>query len=488
MNRTRDNKRPIEQIFVGKAGATTAHAGNEPLTSATTGRVDLVEGEIKIFSAKGYGTRASNVTIAANDTVTAAREIFVAVGNKSATDPNYVLPYPLPNRPYEVSESISGHDTIIYTYRAAKLPTFDTVAIGGAVASAGAVNVQDNTNYSIKVAFYGRDIDEAYSSQCGKPDAANFTYYSKDYTTLGWSAANATDDIIKNLAYAINLNSKALSFSKGYKANKPVVALAVDSTGTYGMDPRAQSAGTFLPIVNTNIGLRGIVLTNEIIASFNSSSLAVGATVVPIDLSLAGGFAAAGTNLKDPAGVDYSPAVDEGKADHLLLMALDRDLAYEDRIPYVKNRIEVGLTEGFNSNVTNIKIQKGQEGEGLKRQWDMYWKNSAGQRIYSNYRGFEAMKIEVPSPVVADYYDVAIVEHFKVDTIGGTTNVVKPFKTIFLIPAVLTVTPYVPEEGEDPAVPAVFTLVADANTKALITNILLPWINSTDEPIVSVLG
>lgn len=481
MNRTRDNKRPIEQIFVGKAGATTAHAGNEPLTNATTGYVDLVEGEIKIFSAKGYGTRASNVTIAANDTVTAAREIFVAVGNKSATDPNYKLPYPLPNRPYEVSESISGHDTIIYTYRAAKLPTFDTVAIGS-------VNVQDNTNYSIKVAFYGRDIDEAYSSQCGKPDAANFTYYSKDYTSLSWNTANATDDIIKNLGYKINQNSKILSVSKGYKPSKPVIAFAVDSTGTYGKDPRALSAGTFLPVVNTNIGLRGITLTNEMIASFNSSSLPVGATVVPIDLATAGGFAAAGTNLKDPSGADYSPAVDEGKADYLLILALDRDLVYEDRIPYVKTRIEVGLTEGFTSNVTVTKIQKGQEGEGLKRQWDMYWKNSAGQRIYSNYRGFEAMKIEVPSPVVADYYDVAIVEHFKVDTIGGTTNVVKPFKTIFLIPAVLTVTPYVPEEGEDPAVPAVFTLVADANTKALITNILLPWINSTDEPIVSVLG
>ena len=37
MNRTRDNKRPIEQIFAAKAGVNSAHASGEALTDSSTG-------------------------------------------------------------------------------------------------------------------------------------------------------------------------------------------------------------------------------------------------------------------------------------------------------------------------------------------------------------------------------------------------------------------------------------------------------------------
>jgi len=493
MHRVRDNKRPIEQIFVGKPGKSSAHAAGEALVDLTTGYVDFEEGEIKLFSSKGYGTRASNTTIAANDTIVHAPEIFVTQGNKSASDPSFKLPYPLINRPYEESEAISGHERIIYTYRSAKLPTQDIVAVGGAVPSAGAINIIDEAEYLVKIAFFGRDQDEAYSAQCGKPEAMNVNYLSKDYTSLTWNAVQAVDDIIQNLAFQVNQNSTALHFSRGYRPSKPIVAFAVDSTGTNGVNPFIASPGDFLPVVNTKIGIRGIVLTKEIINSFVSSGLPNTVTIVPIDLSKAGGFAAAGTALTGPDGNAYSPAILSGKADHLVLMALDRDLAYEDRIPYVKNRIEVGLLEGFNAaTVSNVKVSKASEGEGGKRQWDMFWKNTAGQRIYSNYRGFDAMKIEMPSPVTEDFYDVAIVEHYKVDTVGGTSHIVKPFKVIILIPNALTFVEgeIVPGEEEEPDVTTStsFVFTPDAGLKALVDNILLPWVRSTDHPIVSVLG
>ena len=162
-----------------------------------------------------------------------------------------------------------------------------------------------------------------------------------------------------------------------------------------------------------------------------------------------------------------------GKADALVLVALDRDLVYEDRVRQVKSRIDVGLFDGFNYNtVKNSRIQYSYEGDGTGRQWKMYYKDTAGQRKYSAYRGFETMKIEYPIPVDENtYYDAVIVEHYHADLIG-TDSIIKPFKAIVLIPNV----------------DANGVLTPDSGTKSLVTTVLLPWINSTNNPVVSILG
>ena len=54
----------------------------------------------------------------------------------------------------------------------------------------------------------------------------------------------------------------------------------------------------------------------------------------------------------------------------------------------------------------------------------------------------------------------------------GTDTIVKPFKAIILIPNV-------DSNG---------TLTPDSGAVSLATSILLPWINSTDSPVVSILG
>lgn len=582
MNRTRDNKRPIEQIFVAKPGVTTAHAGGEPLTDASTGKVDLVDGEIKVFSYGGYGTTASNQTIAAGETVTNAPDVFIVQGNPSASNPSYSLPYPLETRPYEKSEPVVGNNKIIYTYKTAKRPTYDTVIIGDTVGNAGAINVLDESIYSLKIAFFGKDFDEAYSGT--HPNSLTPSYTSKDYTTLTYTTAKAIDDIIQNLGYVVNKNSKALSFTKGFQAKKPIIAFAVDTTGTQGIDPRTVVAGTAVPVVNTNIGIRSIVFTQEIINSFINSGLPADATIVPIDLTNAGGTGGtsllspsgstisagykgtltftgqpantetvtvgtktytfqttltnvngnvkigattaesinnliAAINLSAGAGTAYAAAtvaqpegiraqnapgtvmvvrgsaasastdtisnaswgastlqaatVVSGIADALILMALDRDVVFEDRTKQVKSRIEVGLLEGFNYNtVKNAKIQTAFEGEGLSRQWSMLYKETANLRKYSAYRGFEEMKTEYPVPIVdGTYYDAAIIEHYHADLIG-TDSIVKPFKAVILIPNA-------DSNG---------TLTPDSGAVALVTTVILPWINSTNAPIVSILG
>lgn len=131
------------------------------------------------------------------------------------------------------------------------------------------------------------------------------------------------------------------------------------------------------------------------------------------------------------------------------------------------------MFDGFNYNtVKNARIQTAFEGEGLGRQWKMFYKDTAGQRKYSAYRGFEEMRTDYPVPVVeTTYYDAAIIEHYHADLIG-TDTIIKPFKAIILIPNV--------DSGG--------TLTPDAGTVALVTTIILPWINSTDCPIVSILG
>lgn len=470
MNRTRDNKRPIEQIFVGKTGVTTAHAAGQTLISPSTGSANLVDGQIKVFSYGGYGTTASNQTISAGQTVVNAPDIFIVQGNPSASNPAFVLPYPLETRPYEKSEPIVGNNKIIYTYKTAKRPTYDTWIIGDTVGNAGAINVLDESIYSLKVAFYGKDFDEAYSGS--HPSSITPSYTSKDYTTLGYTTANAIDDIIQNLAFAIDRNSKALNFTKGFQPKKAIIAFAIDTTGTQGIDPTTATVGTSIPVVNTNIGLRSIVLTQELKSSFATSGIPAGSKIIPIDLTLAG-TGASGTSLLGPDGVAYSPAVLSGIADALILMGLDKDVIFEERTKQVKTRLEVGLFDGFNYNtVKNARIQTAFEGEGLGRQWKMFYKDTAGQRKYSAYRGFEEMRTDYPVPVIeTTYYDAAIIEHYHADLIG-TDTIIKPFKAIILIPNV--------DSGG--------TLTPDAGTVALVTTIILPWINSTDCPIVSILG
>lgn len=584
MNRTKDNKRPIEQIFVAKAGATTAHSSGVALSDSSTGQVNLVEGQIAVLSHGGYGTRASNTTIAAADTVTAAPEIYIVQGTKAASDPTFTERSPLPTKPYEKSEPIVGNSKIIYTYKAAKRPTFDTWQIGTTVGNAGAINVADETTYALKISFFGRQFDEVYSGT--HPISMTPSYTSKDYTNLGYSTVESVDDIVQNLAYTINKNSNVLQFTKGFAPKKPVIAFAVDTTGTYGINPTSVAANGSVPVINTSIGLRSFKFSQAMVSSFLTSGFPAGATIVPIDLTNAGD-GTAGTSLLDPngntisagykgtltfganagngkvvvvgtktytfqttltnvdgnvkigasasaslnnliaainldpagAGTQYAAAtvaqpegiraqagpgdtmvvrgsaaststtdvvsaswgaatlaaatVVSGKANALFIVALDRDIVYEDRVKQVKARIDVGLFDGFNYNtVKNSRVQYAYEGDGTGRQWTMFYKDTAGQRKYSAYRGFEEMRIEYPIPVDADtYYDAVIVEHYHADLIG-TDSIVKPFKAIILIPNV-------DSNG---------TLTPDAGAVSLATTILLPWINSTDGPIVSILG
>lgn len=474
MNNYIDNKRPIEQIFVAKPSATVSQTGDENFNDAS-GKVNFVEGQIKIYDSKGLGLNAANTTLTAGDDIADSPEIFIAVGNKSASDPSYKQPYPLPNRPYEVSEGITSENTIVYNYEAVKLPTWNKVLVSN-------INVEDDAEYSLKVALFGRDQDEAMGAQ-QKPDALNVTYLTPNFTDLTWTSAQAIDAIVQNLGAEINKNSLALSYSKGYRPSKPIIAFAIATSGAQGVDPETVTPGTLVPVINTKIGIRSIRFTTEMINSFMTASLPVGTKLIPIDTSLAGGLAAAGTALKNPDGTNSS--VLSGKAVGLLIMALDRDLAYEDRIPYVKNRISVGLTSGFNPATVDVeKVQEPFEGKGLKRQLDALWKNTAGQRIYHNYRGFDTMKIEVPSPVTENYYDVVVLQHFRREQIDGATTVTKPFRVYLYLPVTVAYVPEVPAAGEDPAIPASVSKTVDVGAKALVDNVLKPWVQSTASPII----
>lgn len=477
MNRSIDNKRPIEQILVGKIGAQDSalgQAGGETLTDSTTGLVDLNEGEILVLSSGGWGSVANNTAIAPADTKVDSPEIYLVRGNKDAKSATSTNPYPLDARRYEKTSAINAAGSILYNYKAAARPTFDTWVIGDAVGSAGAINILDEYEYAFKISFFGRDIDESHAG-AQKPDAYTPRYISKDYTTLGHTAAEATDDIIQNLVFDVNLNSTLIKFNKAnYGSNKPIVGFAVDSTGTNGIDPQAASVGDFIPVVNTAIGLRGITMTHDLIQSFvnaDATAWTAGATIVPIDLTLAGDAAAAGSDLLNPSGVAYNTGVIvSGKADQIALLALDRDLAFEDRIPYVKNRIEVGLLDGFNSDtVSNVRAQKAFEGQGTSRQLTIEYDNTARQRQYDQYRGFEELKIQYPNPVEDGvFYDQVTITHYHADRVGVDT-IVKPFSVKIWIPNA---------ENAGTGV-----LTPDADQVALVTGVIKPWVDSASNTV-----
>lgn len=218
-----------------------------------------------------------------------------------------------------------------------------------------------------------------------------------------------------------------------------VTASAATLSGGTGVG-LTSAIGTFIPVLATDSGNKGITIDAEYEATFEaliaSGLVPATASVQLIDLSTAG----------------------SGAADQIVLVALDENLAVVDRNPYVKIKINVGAEGAFeDALVVAQEAVSPSEGSGTYRQWKIYYDNTAGQRKYSQYRGFDALNIEYPDSLVpGEKYNAYIIEHFTSNQLqfAGTSN--SPQKTIILVP-----------EG-------------DATTKASLEATLNPYLASSN--------
>jgi hypothetical protein len=416
------NKRAVESILVA-TGNVALPAGGTSLIDVTTGTVNLASGQLVVIDGSAQGSNALNVALTAGDTVANSPLIRIVQGKANVDNMEASIQFPLEQRPYEISGDILGAGVVAYKGKAFAQSTRNAVLVGGVAAAADQINIEDNSQYDLNVAYRGRRVQEYDTSTHGSY-FRKFSYTSPEYSTLGLTSS--LDHLVQNLVYNVNRDSRQFNFNApNFGANQPILALAIKTVGGAGTAINAVS-GTVVPVLVTASGItKSITLDAELVATLAdvvaNGQLANTATIELVNLSTAGNAA---------------------KTDRILLVALNEIPAYVDRIPFLKIRLEVGLGGAFNNTtVLNSSDSPAFEGDGTYRQWKIYYDNTAGQRKYSQYRGFETLKIEVPSDLDSTKtYDAYIIEHFESHQLqlAGISN--SPQKTIILVPSGDTVT------------------------------------------------
>lgn len=449
MVNTYGNKRPVETFIVAKSSTTLFNTGvasptiaSNHINNLSTSAVRLADGQIGAFASNSQGTFAANVAIEPSTTFGEAPVIYFAQGTPWSAAPGTAAnTYPLWNIPFIKSADINGSNPVFATKQVYTTDTHSVWIVGSTVA-ANAITALDNTEYQLRVAFRGRRADEMYNPEAANHIAATFT--TPNYTTLG--TQDPVDHLIQNLCWNINRNSKAIAFDRTrFRGTAPVVALAINVSGNSNGTPiggngdgasgtTALAAGQVVPVINTNLGLRNITLTEGMATSIKNAATAAATEFAGSSVTIS----ALTWNILTVDTVTAGLTAN-GVADLIMLVALDEDLAFKDRIPQVKNRLSVGLTTGFDFNSVNHKqYEEAFEGTGKSRVLDILYRNTMGQRLYNLIHTSDPVT-EFPSPIVANTnYNVYNIEHVDFNQVDTLNRIDSPQSTIVCIPTAET--------------------------------------------------
>lgn len=408
-----NNRAALETFLVASASDlalyNTAGSGNN-ISNVSTGAVRLANGQLGIFCDSLFGTVALNVATDATPTKAEAPNIYIAQGTADSAAPSQsTYTYPLFPRPYERSGTIVGNGEIYATKQAYQAPTESTWVIGNA--STGAITAANNTTYGLTVAYTGRIMTEEINHMGRRFFVPSYT--TPNYTALG--TVNPVDHLVQNMVYQINRQSQVVaSMNKGAE---PVYAIALNLSGTGGTALGSLTAG-YVPLVTTSTGTRGVTLTAAQVTNLQAT-LPSGCSIITIDLTTAG--SAATTNA-------------------FAIVALDRKLAYDDRVPQVKIGLAVGKRYGFSSAVYCTQTGFAFEGQGVGRILDLEYKRTHQQRKYTLNHDVNPI-IHFPSPVsTTTTYNRYNIEHVTNTTIDSANTVKVPQKAVILIPTASTTT------------------------------------------------
>lgn len=417
---TNSQKRGVETFVVAKAAQTTLAAGGTTLSNSSTGNVNLNNGQLGIASMSPYGTVAMNTFIDTTPTFAEAPVIAIYQGTEySQNVVGSTATYPLWVRPFEKTQDIDGrNNNIIVTEQQYATASHNIWSVGTPSAvTTGAINVVDNeeTEYRLNVGFRSRRYDEMMATQV---QTANLTV---GVTTPKWPIGTADDlqrdYIVTHLGYQVNRNSKAFLSSSRYRNTAHVVAFAVGTDTSSGTAISSLTAGTTLAVFNYKGIVRSITITAEMLNSLLATGVGSGFThIYTIDLANAG-------------------STTGGTATGLFLMGLDHTPVYEDWIPQVKVNLQVGLPSGFDVNTVRNKFYvSASEGQGYGRQLDLWYKNTAGQRKYSQKHTSDPY-INFPSPVdTAITYSTYIIHHGTTSNPDINSLIYAPKREVILIP------------------------------------------------------
>ena len=435
------NKRAVETFLVAKTSQAlynSSGSGNL-INNVSTGAVRLADGQLGLFSATNYGSVGINVATDATPTFAEAPVVYLAQGTPWSASPSTPSQsYPLWNEPFIKSGDINGRNPVFITKQAPNVGTHSVWVVGSEV-SANAIQALDNTEYQMRIGFRGLRDDIWYA-----PESTNFitaSYTTPNYTVLG--TQDPVDHLIQNMCWQINRQSAAIALNRTkYNGNANVVALAInvngDSNGTAiggngdgASGTTALAAGDVVPVINTNVGVRSITLTEAMATSIKNAAVAAasefaGSTVAIADLEW---------NILT---VDTTTAglTTGGVADLITLVSLDSTPVFKDRIPQVRTRLQVGLTTGFDFNlVGNTQYSAAYEGHGQSRVLDIMYKETHGQRRYNLIHVMDPI-IEFASPIVSGtQYVTYNINHYDLKEVDTLNTVDAPQVSVVCIPS-----------------------------------------------------
>jgi hypothetical protein len=409
-------RRHTESFLVNLAGATTIPVTGT-LVNSTTGNVNLTNGQLGIVSVSPFGTVGHNAFTDATPTVTEAPIIQIVQGTPySQAVATSKVPYPLWVRPFEASAPIDGRNqSIQVTKQDFRLGKHNIWVLGEPSATAtGQINVLDETEYALHIAFQGRRIEYQYSLE----QAASLTVSveTPNFTALSATYTEPIDWIVQKFGYEINRNSQFFNLGARFQGNDPIVAFLVSDDDAAGDEIATLTAGDVIDVWVYQGVTRTLTLTQEMVDSLVAAATASGFThIYTIDLSTAG-----------TAGAPSSG---------LFIMGLDAITAFEDWVPELKQSLRIGLRRGFNpSTVTLTNTVAPDEGQGYSRQLEILYQNTQGQRKYAQ-RHTENPITNFPSPIVANQqYVVYNILHHSAQQFGHSSQDFQPMREIVCIP------------------------------------------------------
>lgn len=427
----KNSKRAVESILVADGNQALATGGNPIITSSG---YNVANEQLAVFCNSYNGTLDNGEILNAGDTVQDAPVITIAQGTPFSSTLGSQTIQGLPDINILKSSPIDGRYVLSVKKQAYVAPRASAWTIGGTGSSA--VVPLDNTVFGVKIAFNSSRGDQAFSKHIRQ--AQDVSYLTPDYTAL--ATVSPTDHLLQNLVSNINRLSSGVN-TNGYNGNYPFIALAINFAGGVSggldVDPAVSTVGT-----NLGASYGGYVIDAQFRAALteviaNNANITNSSEIVPINLVTAG--AAANTNA-------------------IVIISLADKFAVEDRVWQRQVELEVGLPYGFNYPTVGLaENSRVLEGEGVGRQWEVYFKNTAAQRQTQNRSLFPFIAPYVPVDSSATYISYQI-EHYEVTENGIAANVNAPLKTIVLI-----------ESG-------------DTTTQTQFEAVMNPWLQSLSNP------
>jgi hypothetical protein len=395
------------------------------------GAVMLADGQIGVYSADG----SNRNTAVDNFTVAGERKLFIAQGRSTTNDRN-----PLQTRPFEKSSVIDSRSRLEFWGATCSTPRNSAIKIG---LLSGDIVAQDETLYGLTIAYHGRRTDILN----GKTGPAFFPEYTTpDYTALGTSAANARDGLVQNLVYQINSHSYVWNSPR---AIENVVAFAVATTdGSSGDAAILAAAGGVTAPTATNIAAGTVT---NIYIGYDSAGNAI---TIPNSESIQNTFTdlmantdLVGTDRIVPVAVGavagaaagYTAADGTVTCEAFIVMAYDdaKTLAYLDEIPETKERIDVGLRQGFDT--VAVTVDEGSypdEGNGQGRKLRLFYESTDGLRKYEKtHPSLYGLSVNYGNDIIATTdYNVYAIYHDTEALVSDGTSGEHPHVTIVLVP------------------------------------------------------